>query len=276
MRVAVIGGYGRVGSEVVRLLREHGRDPRRYGTPRTNLVTVIGRGEEHKFSSVLPYSTHIVNCASVKLNGHIFGYTVHHGVRIVIVGSARAYSRIPDARGDLMRREQSEWMRLNCAGVWLNPTMIYGGDDRNVSVIQRMLRWLPIVPLPDRGSALIQPIHYKDVAACIVAALLSDKHLPRVMAVGGPVPWTLRDFVYLLSRAKVVSAPPWLLHAAAWLTRHIPGVPSITTGMVDRLSEDRSVDIGPMKELLGVYPRAFLTEGDEAARQSAASAEAEM
>ncbi len=252
MIVAVVGGHGRVGAEVVRLLQD--RDD--------CSVYPIGRSDAHRIKVLGPVCTHIVNCASVQLNSVIYAYARQPGVRMVIVGSARAYSRIPDARGDLIRFEQAKWEASKIAGVWLNPTMIYGGDDENVSVIRRMLRWMPVVPLPDMGIALIQPVHYKDVAACIVAALLlpANAELPRVIAIGGGTTCTLRSFVYRIGRRRVTRAPMWALHAGAWLSRHIPLVPSISREQVERLAEDRAVNIWPMVDLLGVMPRPFYPE----------------
>ncbi len=251
MIVAVVGGHGRVGAEVVRLLQDR----------EDCSVYPVGRNDIHRIKILGPVCTHVVNCASVQLNSMIYAYARQPGVRMVIVGSARAYSRIPDARGDLVRFEQAKWVASKHNGVWLNPTMIYGGDDENVSVIRRMLRWLPVVPLPRNGEALIQPVHYEDVAKCIVAALLTETELPRVMAVGGGSLLTLRGFVYALGGRRgiggIVNAPLWLLHVGAWLTRHIPWVPSISATQVERLAEDRNVDTWPMRGLLGVTPQSF-------------------
>lgn len=255
MIVAVIGGYGRVGAEVVRLLQK--RDD--------CSVYPIGRNDIHRIKILGPVCTHIVNCASVQLNSMIYAYARQPGVRMVIVGSARAYSRVPDARGDLVRFEQAKWEASKIAGVWLNPTMIYGGDDENVSVIRRMLRWVPVVPLPRNGEALIQPIHYQDVARCIVAALFPplDRptiELPRVIAIGGRTTCKLHGLVDMIGGRRVINAPLWLLQAGAWLTRHMPGVPNISATQVKRLAEDRNVDIRPMEKLLGVIPRKFEPE----------------
>ena len=54
----------------------------------------------------------------------------------------------------------------------LHPTMIYGaqGED-NVQRLAALLRRLPLVPLPDGGTALVQPIHQDDVTRAIRAAL---------------------------------------------------------------------------------------------------------
>ena len=84
----------------------------------------------------------------------------------------------------------------------LHPTMIYGaqGED-NVQRLAALLRRLPVVPLPDGGRALVQPIHQDDVTRAIRAALESCWQGPHSLVIAGPTPLPYADFVRAIAAA---------------------------------------------------------------------------
>ena len=53
---------------------------------------------------------------------------------------------------------------------------------------------------------------------------------------------------------RILPIPFALLRAAAWLTRHLPGIGAISDAQVRRLLEDRDFAIEPMRQRLGVVP----------------------
>ena len=57
-----------------------------------------------------------------------------------------------------------------------------------------------------------------------------------------------------LPRPRIVPLPARLLRLAAPLTRLLPGVPTIRRAEVQRLLEDKSWGIDPMRRQLGVVP----------------------
>ena len=92
--------------------------------------------------------------------------------RFVFLGSTRKFTRWPDAHGNGVLAGEAAFLASGRSGVMLHPTMIYGaqGED-NVQRLAALLRRLPFVPLPDGGTALVQPIHQDDVTRAIRAAL---------------------------------------------------------------------------------------------------------
>jgi uncharacterized protein YbjT (DUF2867 family) len=127
------------------------------------------------------------------------------------------------------------------------------------------MRWLPVVPLPAGGTALVQPIHQSDLTRTILASVAVDWQEPEAMVVAGPVPVTYADFVRAVAAADG-RAPPRILpvHAALLmggsLLSLLPGLPRIRAVEIRRLLEDKAFDIGPMRETLGIEP-VSLAEG---------------
>jgi hypothetical protein len=119
---------------------------------------------------------------------------------------------------------------------------------------------LPLVPLPDGGRQLVQPIHIDDLVAAAVALL--DREAWRVgrVALVGPEALTLRDYLgglrgaMGLPPARTVDVPRPLLVAGARLGDRVPGLllDSATLGMLER---GNTADARTTRQLLGRDPR---------------------
>ena len=121
------------------------------------------------------------------------------------------------------------------------------------------IRKVGVIPLPQGGKALVQPIYVDDVARAAVSALGVETSCPRQLVVAGPEALAYADFVRAVARAIgrraiVVPVPRPLLEACAPVTRLLPGLPRITTGEVRRLVEDKAFEIDEMRARLGVEP----------------------
>ncbi|MBC7801670.1 MAG: NADH-ubiquinone oxidoreductase, partial [Gemmatimonadaceae bacterium] len=105
----------------------------------------------------------------------------------VFLGSTRKFTRWPDAHGAGVLDGEAAFLAAGRPGVLLHPTMIYGatGED-NVQRLAALLRRLPVVPLPDGGRALVQPIHQSDVTRCLRASLDVAWPGPEVIVIAGP------------------------------------------------------------------------------------------
>lgn len=145
----------------------------------------------------------------------------------------------------------------------LRPTMIYGAPgDRNMERLIRQLARLPVVPLPDGGHSLQQPVDVRDLARAIVAAA----HLPAgddaAFNVPGPEPLSFRAVVETIGRAlerRIVTVPV-AVAPIRWIVgvqeRHAPS-PRLKVEQVERLVEDKVFDVGPAMAALGHRPRPF-------------------
>ncbi|WP_306309437.1 SDR family oxidoreductase [Acetobacter oeni] len=186
--------------------------------------------------------------------------------RIVALGSTRKFTRWPDAHGNGVLQGEQALLTSGRNGVILHPTMIYGAaGENNVQRLAALLKYLPLIPLPDGGRALVQPIYQNDVTASLVAAINKNWTGPHSLVIAGAAPVNYRGFVHLVARAAgltvrpVISVPAAPLIAAAALTRLAPGLPDIGPAEIRRLLEDKAFDIGPMVRTLGVVPVSLET-----------------
>jgi len=262
--VHLIGASGRSGGALARALQAQGtpvvpvvRDPSRWSgvTPR-----VADLRDPAALRTALADARRIVSCAHARHTASILAAAPADAM-FVLLGSTRKFTRWPDEHGRGVLAGETAWLASGRRGVMLHPTMIYGaqGED-NVQRLSRLLRRLPVVPLPGGGATRIQPIHQTDVTRCVLAALAIDWAGPETLVIAGPEPVTYADFVRAVAHAaglrppRLVSAPAPLLMAAAALTRLIPGVPTIRPAEIRRLLEDKTFDIAPMTARLGVRP----------------------
>jgi uncharacterized protein YbjT (DUF2867 family) len=205
-------------------------------------------------------ATHIVSCAHARHAPSVIE-AAPPSATLVFLGSTRKFTQWPDAHGNGVLAGEAAFLASARRGVMLHPTMIYGaaGED-NVRRLAALLRRLPVVPLPQGGRALVQPIYQADLTRCIVAALAHDWDGPRTLIAAGQQPMPYAEFVRAVARAaglkppRIVPVPVWALSAAAWATQ-LPFLPTIRGTEIRRLLEDKAFDITPLRETLGVDPR---------------------
>jgi uncharacterized protein YbjT (DUF2867 family) len=211
-------------------------------------------------------ATHVVSCAHARHTALVIA-AAPANARLVLLGSTRKLTRWPDEHGNGVLAGEAALLSSGRSGVMLHPAMIYGaqGED-NVRRLAALMRRLPILPLPNGGRSLVQPIHQSDVTRAILAALDHDWTGPHSMIVAGPEALSYRDFMLAVAKAsgiappRIVAVPAGPLLALAPLTRVIPGLPTIAAAEIRRLLEDKAFDIGPMRTALGVTPIS-LAEG---------------
>ena len=210
--------------------------------------------------AALADATAIVSCAHARHAPAIIAAAPPEA-RLVFLGSTRKFTRWPDDHGNGVLAGEKALLSSGRRGVMLHPTMIYGAQgENNVQRLAGVLRKLPIVPLPNGGTALVQPVHQNDVTGAILAALGRDWQGPESLVIAGPAPVSYADFVRALAAAaglpppRIVNAPGRLLIAAAWMFHILPFVPDVQPAEVRRLLEDKAFDIGPARAALGFDP----------------------
>jgi uncharacterized protein YbjT (DUF2867 family) len=270
-RVHVIGASGRSGSALARILGERivpvVRDKAKWTALGFNIPPrVADLTDRTTLTEALKDATCIVSCAHARHAARIIE-AAPEAARLILLGSTRKFTRWPDDHGNGVLAGEVAFLTSTHPGVMLHPTMIYGalGED-NVRRLAALLKRLPVLPLPGGGRSLVQPIHQSDVTKAVLAAIEHPWTGPNSMIIAGPDAMPYVDFLRAVAAAsgaaqpRVVSLPAWLLIGGASLTRFIPGLPTIAGAEIRRLLEDKSFDIGPMRDLLGVTPIP-LTEG---------------
>lgn len=263
MKVLVTGGTGLTGGAIVTRLISAG-----------HAVTVVGRtstdlGERVRFlrgdvcdapfmEGALTGQDALVHVAGITLGRQLADLGALRSVtRVIVISSAAVYSA--RRRSAAAYRAGEEALRqAHPLAVFLRPTMIYGSwRDRNLHHVIEFARGFGFLPVPMPARALVQPIHFEDLAAA-AAALLGRGGAAGAIDAGGDRAVSLREllrqiFVALDKPARLVDVPtaPVLAVARAvdalrrtrWAER------------VERLSEDRSVDNGELIRRTGIQPR---------------------
>ena len=157
----------------------------------------------------------------------------------------------------------------------VRPTMIYGTpDDRNMWRLLRLVRRVPLVPMPGGGRTLQQPIHVADLAQAVVATLQTDVAVGKAYDVAGPEALTFRQIVSRAGAAvgrspKALPLPARpIIRALARLEATGRSIP-LKAEQVERLIEDKAFDISEAVADLGFSPRSF----DEGIRAEAQMSE---
>jgi len=275
--IFITGGTGNTGQAVLRLLVS---DEAFRGAQITCLCRPGGRGER-----LLPFGVRIIggdasSAESLKRAYQGESVVIHissifhtpavlqacRGMRrFIAVSSTRIYSDTGGSAGDIAAAEHAI-AQTGVPFTILRPTMIYGiPEDRNFSRFIRLIRKCPIVPLPDGGKSIFQPVHVDDVAACIVAALKTDTSIGQSYNLPGGSAHSLREIVEIIAgilgkRVVTVPFPLGLAEAAAALQEKLLPRPVIRREQIARLRENKQHDYSEAAKGLGYSPRPF-TQG---------------
>ena len=272
-RVHVIGASGRSGQALTRALIAAGvetvpivRSAARWAaTGLPGAARLAELADPAAVRASLADAVAVVSCAHARNVPAVLA-AAPPDARFVFLGSTRKFTRWPDAHARGVIAGERAFLASGRPGAILHPAMIYGaaGEDnvqRLAALLRRLLpRRAPLVPLPQGGRALAQPIFQDDVTRAILAALAQPWPGPVGITIAGPEPLAYADFVRAVAAAaglcppRIVSVPALPLHLLVPLTRLLPGLPTISRAELRRLSEDKAFDIGPMRAMLGVEP----------------------
>lgn len=281
MRAIVTGGSGFLGGHVISQLLSGGHDVHALArsAPAADRVRALGAESvsgdlddpssvDHAFSAAAAAGADtLVNLASLGF-GHaptIVAAAEEAGLtRAVFVSTAGVYTTL-NPRSRAVREAAEETIRASgLRWTVVRPTMIYGtAGDRNMSRLLRMLRRAPAMPLPAGGRGLQQPVHVDDLAWAVIAAVRSDDAVGRTYDVAGPAPLALREVVEQAALAagrtvRLVSVPMGPAVAAARAYQRLSRRPALKAEQLERLAEDKAVDISAAVQDLGYRPRSFL------------------
>src|SRR6185312_7826042 len=177
--IHVIGATGRSGAALCRALLADGvrvipvvRNRAKWEATRLPWSPAIADlGKPDALAAALIGASRIVCTAHARHAGAVIAAAPPEA-RLVFLGSTRKFTRWPDAHARGVLAGEAAFLSSGRDGVMLHPTMIYGaqGED-NVQRLASLLRRLPVVPLPQGGRALVQPIHQDDVTRAIRVAL---------------------------------------------------------------------------------------------------------
>jgi NADH dehydrogenase len=148
---------------------------------------------------------------------------VHVSALKAAADAPSAYLRSKAAGEALIRTAQGEHLQTTI----LQPSVIFGREDRFLNLFARLARALPVIALAS-PSARFQPVHVDDVARAIAAALTDARTFGRSYELCGPRVYTLRELVAYVVRSLGLRRPiVGLGKSLSWLQaailEHLPG-----------------------------------------------------
>ncbi len=217
------------GRHVRTLTRDQGR-PNPFGAPVTALPLEFERPDElagNLAGADTLYNTYWVRFAhsdatfgrAIEHTRTLVGCALRAGVRRLVhisITNPALDSPLPYFRGKAEVEEFIAGAGLPYAII--RPTVIFGREDILINNIAWLLRKLPVFALPGRGGYRLQPVSVEDVARLAVEAGQQEGNV--VMDAVGPETFAFADLVRLIaravgSRARVISAPPWMARGVA-------------------------------------------------------------
>jgi uncharacterized protein YbjT (DUF2867 family) len=183
------------------------------------------------------------------------------GVRTVVQISAlgadeharSGYHRSKKAADDVLRS-------LPLAGAIVQPSLVYGPGGSSAALFNK-LAVAPVLPFPQGGRMLVQPVHLDDVVHGIVRLVEAPPLSVATLAFAGPQPLALRDYLAQLRAGLGEPQPQWIVAMpASWFrfgaaaAAHLPG--SMLDGeTADMLLAGNATPANALPDLLGRAPR---------------------
>lgn len=276
MRIAVFGATGKTGRYLVERLCADGHEVHAFGRNTEKLNRLDPRAlripadleDPRTLAGKLDAVDCVVSLAHARFTEALLTAIPQGCPRIVLTGSTRKFTRLPDPAADAVRKGEAAFLASGRPGVMLHPTMIYGApDERNVNRILRLARRWPrflpmILPLPDGGRNVLQPVFVDDMVAALVAATSQKQAFGPPIVVAGPQPITYAEMVRACAsamgrKARVLAVPLRSLAAIARLAARCGIRLPFDATEFARAGEDKRFDISDMQARLGVHPRPF-------------------
>ena len=223
------------------------------------VIHLVGIIREHPATAVTFERLH------VDATVNVLAAATTTGVRRVVHMSALGTR--PSARS---RYHQTKWRAeeaVRSSGLdWtiLRPSIIYGPGDDFVTMLARMVRRLPVVPVIGSGEAKLQPVPVSLVAGGFARALDQARSISQTYEIGGPDAYSLVEILDLialvLKRRKVrkVHLPLPLMRRVTFVLQSLPFFP-VTTDQLLMLEEDGTCDPMPFYRAFGLEPLSFKT-----------------
>jgi uncharacterized protein YbjT (DUF2867 family) len=201
------------------------------------------------------------------------------GVRTVIQVSALGADEHARSAYHLSKKAADDVLRaLPLAGAVVQPSLVYGPGGTSAALFNK-LAMAPLLPFPQGGRMLVQPVHLDDVVQGIVQLVEEPPLSIATLAFAGPQPLALRDYLADLRSALgeprrqwIVAMPASLFRTGASLAAHLPGS-MLDAETADMLLAGNATQANALPELLDRAPRApreFVPAGQREVQRRAA------
>jgi nucleoside-diphosphate-sugar epimerase len=276
MKIALLGATSKTGRYVLPVLCDHGhavtaigRDPAKLATldPRARMVRA-DIADAPSLRAALAGVDCVAALAHARYAAEILAALPENCSRVVLTGSVRKFTQLPDPAADAVRAGESRLLASGRRGVMLHPSMIYGApEERNINrilgLLARFPSWLPIpVPLPDGGRHTVQPVFVDDMVAAMVGAIERPEAEGPPVIVAGPRPITYREMVEHCAAAVgrhvvILPLPLSLIKSGLGFAERVGIKLPFSAIELTRATENKAFDISALRDRLGLQPRTF-------------------
>lgn len=142
----------------------------------------------------------------------------------------------------------------------LKPSVIFGDGDEFLTVLARLIKTFPIVPIAGSGTGELQPIAATDIASCIRAVLLDNSFSNRVIEIGGPERYTYTQIVKVVSDAMLLNRrhfhiPLYLLKPIIRILETISPRAPVTLNQLHMLNTSNGTSHDSVLKTFGFHPK---------------------
>ena len=282
MLILVTGGTGVVGQAAVTALVDAGHRVRLFSRHADEEVRTWPRGVEARAGSVddpraltgaadgCDVVLHLVAIVRESPPEATFEAVNVEGTRLVLAEAERASVRRFVYMSSLgADRGKSGYHRSKKAGeelvrafrgehVILRPGNVYGPGDEVISLLLKMMRTLPAVPVIDGGDHEFQPMWVGDLAQTVVQAVERGDLAGKTLEMAGPDRTSMNDLIDRLSkitdrRVMRLPMPGFLAAWGAQLGEKLGFDTPVSVGQIQMLEEGNVIDDPSQNALTTVF-----------------------
>ena len=272
-RVAVFGGTGFLGAEIVTRLVAEGVDARICVRNPDN--SRVDRGQQHPGAAESVYADvrdetsialalegcdAVVNAVGLYVERGVETFEAVHELGALNVAhqcmehnvsrlihlsgiGADMYSVSPYVRsrgkGELLVKD------VFPATTILRPSVLFGPQDKFINTLAQIARHAPVIPLFGRGDTRLQPVYVGDVSGAVLSALRTAGSAGKTYELGGPRALTYREIIERVmertgKRRVLLPLPFFVWDFLAALLSPLPA-PPVTRDQIELMRDDNVV-----------------------------------
>jgi len=272
-----VGGYLRVAISDLPL-RLLVRDPAKYTQLASDRVelTVGDITQPETLRGVMDGCEAVVNLVGIieERGEASFEKIIHHGAANVVAEARKsgisrlihmsALGAAPNPEYGYLNAKWRAEEAVRASGIpWtiFRPSVIFGPGDGFITVLARLIKRAPVIPVVGDGASKFQPVSAPEVAAAFARALADPATAGQIYELGGGAIYTYEEMLDVIAaelgkRKRKIHLPVKLMMPVVKLSAPLPQAlrPPVTTEQLKMLALDNCTGRSATAELIGHQP----------------------